>query len=165
MSNSTKKKGRRHRTVNRTPRPVGTVTAPRAGTTAPVTVPGQKGEPDLDRVLRKLGYGRLRVPAPAAPSEPAARRPAPRETAPHETAPRETAPLNKNARLTLEFLERADGGRTLEQVCDAVGWTPRTVARHLKTLADAGLAEQAEDGQWSATGTRSGANGERHLVS
>ncbi|MER5946560.1 helix-turn-helix domain-containing protein [Streptomyces sp. NPDC001904] len=162
MSNSTKKKGRRHRTVNRTPRPVGTVTAPRAETTASVTLPGQKSEPDLDRVLRNLGYGRLRVPAPAAPAEPTAparaveRRPA---------APHATAELNKNARLTLECLERAADGLTLEQVCEAVGWTPRTVTRHLRTLADTGLAEQAEDGLWSAAGARAGVAAERSLVS
>ncbi|MFJ4713626.1 helix-turn-helix domain-containing protein [Streptomyces sp. NPDC088785] len=156
MSNTTKKKGRRHRTVNRTPRPVGTVTAPRAESTAPVTLPGQKVEPDLDRVLRNLGYGRLRVPAPAGAAE---RRPAPRETAPRPPrTPQPTgetaAPLHKNARLTLEALARTAGGSTLDQVCAAVGWTPRTVARHLKTLADAGLAAQAEDGLWSATGSR-----------
>lgn len=167
MSNSTKKKGRRHRTVNRTPRPVGTVAAPRAEMTAQVTVPGQKSEPDLDRVLRNLGYGRLRVPAPAArraPTAPAEAAKAATE-AERSTAPRATAELNKNARLTLDSLERTAGGLTLEQVCEAVGWTPRTVTRHLKTLADAGLAEQTEDGQWSATGTPSGAAAERHLVS
>ncbi|WP_420036897.1 helix-turn-helix domain-containing protein [Streptomyces sp. cg28] len=167
MSNSTKKKGRRHRTVNRTPRPVGTVTAPRAETTAPVMVPGQKAEPDLDRVLRNLGYGRLRVPAPAARAVPTTPVPAAKtvKVAEPRPAPRATAELNKNARLTLESLERAADGLTLEQVCEAVGWTPRTVTRHLRTLADAGLAEQAEDGQWSAAGTPSGAAAERHLVS
>ncbi|WP_353946084.1 helix-turn-helix domain-containing protein [Streptomyces sp. HUAS MG91] len=171
MSNSTKKKGRRHRTVNRTPRPVGTVTAPRAGTTAPVTLPGQKTEPDLDRVLRNLGYGRLRVPAPAAPAVPtgpvtpaapaaptvAAAPVAPARSAERRPAPGPAAELNKNARLTLESLERAADALTLEQVCETVGWTPRTVTRHLRTLADVGLAEQSGDGQWSAT--------ERHPVS
>ncbi|MYW62920.1 helix-turn-helix domain-containing protein [Streptomyces sp. SID8379] len=181
MSNSTKKKGRKHRTVNRTPRPVGKATVPGARTAAAMPVPEQKGEPDLDRVLRGLGYGRLRVPAPtvpaarvtpaettaqaapaaqaappettaqAAPAAPAAQV-KPAESAPRRPAPEGAAPLNKNTRLTLDSLEQAPEGLTLEQVCEVVGWTPRTVTRHLKTLADGGLAAQAEDGRWSVAG-------------
>ncbi|WP_372346164.1 winged helix-turn-helix domain-containing protein [Streptomyces sp. KL116D] len=153
MSNRTKKKGRRHRTVNRTPRPVTTTTATAERTTAPV--PQQQSGPDVDRVLRRLGYGRLRVPAPAAPAPYRGERTAP----PAQAAPAPAAPaapaalgdLGKNTRLTWQRLEQAPDGMTLEQMCEAVGWTPRTVTRHLKALTDGGLAEQTEDGRWSAT--------------
>ncbi|MFI6874069.1 winged helix-turn-helix domain-containing protein [Streptomyces sp. NPDC050400] len=155
MSNRTKKKGRRHRTVNRTPRPVTTTTATAERTTAPV--PQQQSGPDVDRVLRRLGYGRLRVPAPAAPAPYPGERPTPpaRATPKAPATPAAQAPvalgdLGKNTRLTWQRLEQAPGGMTLEQMCEAVGWTPRTVSRHLKALADGGLAEQTEDGRWSA---------------
>ncbi|MCQ4209704.1 helix-turn-helix domain-containing protein [Streptomyces longispororuber] len=149
MSNRTKKKGRRHRTVNRTPRPVTTTAATAERTTAPV--PQQQSGPDVDRVLRRLGYGRLRVPAPAAPAPYPGERPAPAAPAtPAAQAPVALGDLGKNTRLTWQRLEQAPGGMTLEQMCEAVGWTPRTVSRHLKALADGGLAEQTEDGRWSA---------------
>ncbi|MEK8145394.1 hypothetical protein NKH18_40395 [Streptomyces sp. M10(2022)] len=46
----TKQKGRKHRRVNRTPRPVGPSGTGRAGRD-PRPVPGDEREPDLDRIL------------------------------------------------------------------------------------------------------------------
>ncbi|MHB9756034.1 winged helix-turn-helix domain-containing protein [Streptomyces sp. BYX5S] len=160
-TNRTKKKGRRHRTVNRTPRPVTRREAavePGATPTAAAVVPGQGSGPDLDRVLDRLGYGRLRFPAPtpapaSAPAPVSTPAPAPKDTV-AEPSPEQAqgvANLAKNTRLTLDRLAGAAHGLTLEQLCEEVGWTPRTVARHLKKLADGALAEQAEDGRWFAS--------------
>ncbi|MGD6741265.1 helix-turn-helix domain-containing protein [Streptomyces sp. BH106] len=179
MSNRAKKKGRKHRTVNRSPRPVTRRTA--VAEPAVGRVPEQTSGPDLDRVLSRLGYGRLRVPAPATPDTgPEAGAATPPEASPEaspETSPEagaeaspessseataETNPdagpeaspaLAKNTLLTLERLQEAAHGLTLEQLCEEVGWTHRTVTRHLKKLADSGLAEQAESGCWLASAT------------
>ncbi|WP_327673178.1 MULTISPECIES: winged helix-turn-helix domain-containing protein [unclassified Streptomyces] len=70
-----------------------------------------------------------------------------------EAGPGASPVLAKNTLLTLERLQEASLGLTLEQLCEAVGWTPRTVTRHLKKLADSGLAEQAENGCWLASAT------------
>ncbi|MHC5261411.1 winged helix-turn-helix domain-containing protein [Streptomyces sp. UC4497] len=167
MSNKAKKKGRKHRTVNRSPRPVTRRTAveePAVG-----RVPQQTSGPDLDRVLNRLGYRRLRVPAPATPdtspgagaqahpepSPEASPEPSPEVTAETSSSPGPGASpaLAKNTLLTLERLQEASHGLTLEQLCEAVGWTPRTVTRHLKKLTDSGLAEQAENGCWLASAT------------
>jgi hypothetical protein len=191
MSNRAKKKGRKHRTVNRSPRPV----TRRAAVAEPevARVPGQASGPDLDRVLSRLGYGRLRVPAPATPdagpetgaevhpeastevrpeasptaspemspeaspemSPAASPEPSPEVTpeTSSEAGPGASPALAKNTLLTLERLQEATHGLTLEQLCEAVGWTPRTVTRHLKKLTDSGLAAQAENGCWLASAT------------
>ncbi|WP_306317019.1 MULTISPECIES: helix-turn-helix domain-containing protein [unclassified Streptomyces] len=108
MSTRPKRKGRRHRKVNRTPRPVTRRTTATTTTTTTVAEP--------------------------------------------EARPASGPDLAKNTRATLGVLEAAAGGRlTVEEVCEAVGWTPRTVSRHLKTLADHGLAEQDGNGSWRAT--------------
>ncbi|MFJ9127170.1 winged helix-turn-helix domain-containing protein [Streptomyces sp. NPDC102340] len=175
MSNRAKKKGRKHRTVNRSPRPVTRRTA--VAEPAVGRVPQQTSGPDLDRVLDRLGYRRLRVPAPATPdtrqdagaeTTPEASPEASPEVAPEvssgasfgaspevrsEAGPGASPVLAKNTLLTLERLQEASLGLTLEQLCEAVGWTPRTVTRHLKKLADSGLAEQAENGCWLASAT------------
>lgn len=167
MSNSAKKKGRKHRRVNRSPRPVTRRTAveePAVG-----RVPQQTSGPDLDRVLSRLGYRRLRVPAPATPdTSPEVVAETSPETSPEaspatspeastvpspEAAPGASPALAKNTLLTLERLQEASHGLTLEQLCEEVGWTPRTVTRHLKKLTDSGLAEQAENGCWLASAT------------
>lgn len=104
---SKRQKGRRHRSVNRTPRPVGR---------------------------------RAAAPAPARPPVPP---PAPPAPAPVPPA------LGRHTARTYVHLAEA-GPHTVQELCEAVGYTPRTVTRHLEDLAGHGLATRAPDGRWAA---------------
>ncbi|MFZ3492077.1 helix-turn-helix domain-containing protein [Streptomyces sp. 5.8] len=51
------------------------------------------------------------------------------------------------------------GARTVQELCEAVGYTPRTINRHLEDLTRHGLAVCSTDGRWTAIrtpGTRAG---------
>ncbi|MEU6387930.1 helix-turn-helix domain-containing protein [Streptomyces sp. NPDC046939] len=124
-----KKKGRRHRTVNRTPRPVGSPSRPDP---TPATPEGARRQAPA-------------VPAPATE---------PRLDGERGGADAEViAKLNRTTHTTWSWLRQATPERawTVEEVSEAVGFTPRTVTRHLQTLATHGLADQDATGAWSAT--------------
>ncbi|MFJ6700371.1 hypothetical protein ACIQM4_30595 [Streptomyces sp. NPDC091272] len=125
-SRNNKQKGRKHRRVNRTPRPV-----------TPV-----------DR--RKDGPGRApaAVRAPAEAARPAAM--VPRPAAGVEQALADG--LSRHAQRTLTCLhDSGSAGATTEDLSEAVGFTARTVAKHLDGLSRCGLVEQDPGGRWSAT--------------
>ncbi|MEV1025778.1 hypothetical protein [Streptomyces sp. NPDC050264] len=133
-SRKTKRKGRRHRTVNRTPRPVGAARPDR---------------PSVPRTQTGEHAPVAAVPAPASEDrvEPA-RVLAPREGEPADGA----AALNRTTRATWSRLRQEPlRGWTVEEVSEAVGFTPRTVVRHLQTLAAHDLACQDSGGEWRAT--------------
>ncbi|MGW3245347.1 helix-turn-helix domain-containing protein [Streptomyces sp. NPDC001070] len=128
MSTRRHQKGRRHRTVNRTPRPVTPVHA------APATVP----------VPAPAG-----APAPAPPPGPSttANVPAPAEPRPEETG------LARTALKTLQQLRAAGtDGTTIDALSASVGYQPATIARHIDSLAAHHLVHQRE-GRWYAVTT------------
>ncbi|WP_394428235.1 helix-turn-helix domain-containing protein [Streptomyces sp. SGAir0957] len=134
-SKKSKKKGRRHRTVNRTPRPVGparTAARSRADLT-----------PAQDSERRQAPT----VPAPATEAQHDGER--------GRGDAEVVAKLNRTTHTTWTWLREAAPERawTVEEVSEAVGFTPRTVTRHLQTLATHGLAAQDDSGAWRTTAT------------
>lgn len=123
---SRKRKGRKHRTVNRTPRPVR-----RAVTATPVGAP---------------------VPRPAtAATATTTATPATTATAtPMPSPARSVESLGRHLARTYEQLG-AHGPQSAEELCETAGYTVRTITRHLADLARQGLAEQAADGRWAAS--------------
>ncbi|WP_171167425.1 hypothetical protein [Streptomyces sp. I05A-00742] len=103
---SKRQKGRRHRSVNRTPRPVG---GPRRPHARPVAVPG--GVPDAPDAVPGLGR--------------------------HE------------ARTWDRLRSYGAGGASVDELCAAVGYQPRTILKHVNGLAGQGLAELRGD-RWYA---------------
>ncbi|MGW7418191.1 helix-turn-helix domain-containing protein [Streptomyces sp. NPDC054863] len=60
--------------------------------------------------------------------------------------------LSRHAQRTLTCLHDSGGrGATTEDLSEAVGFTARTVAKHLDGLSRCGLVEQRGDGRWSVT--------------
>lgn len=108
-------KGRRHRTVNRVPRPVGPARTPAASSPAvgPAVVDDERGS----------------TPAP-------------------------DGSLGHHAARTWQELQSAGGaGITVDELCTAVGYQSRTILKHLKVLAEDGLAEPYGE-RWRPTGQR-----------
>ncbi|WP_078871549.1 hypothetical protein [Streptomyces caatingaensis] len=95
---SKRQKGRRHRRVNRTPRPVG----PSRPRTRPE--PERTVVPDLGRHTARTWDG---------------------------------------------LCSYGTGGASVEELCAAVGYQPRTILKHVSGLAGQGLAEQRGD-RWYA---------------
>ncbi|CAM5290812.1 hypothetical protein [Streptomyces abikoensis] len=115
---SKRQKGRRHRRVNRTPRPVGAGRL-RAAAAAP--------RPAVARTASQPAG----TAAPVTPAAP----PAPAPAAP-------VAELGRHAARTWESLRTCGPeGASLEELCTAAGYQPRTVTKHVQGLADLGLAE------------------------
>lgn len=103
---SKRQKGRRHRRVNRTPRPVGSSRPPAAR---------PESHPD----------------SPSAPR------------------------LGRHAARTWDGLRsRGAGGASVDELCGAVGYQPRTILRHIDELAGHGLAERRGDRWYAAGGGR-----------
>ncbi|MGK5545172.1 hypothetical protein ACSNOH_10625 [Streptomyces sp. URMC 127] len=122
---SKRQKGRRHRRVNRTPRPVGAGRL-RAAAAAP--------RPAVARTASQPA-GTAAPAAPAAPVAPAA-------TAPPAVPAAPVAELGRHAARTWESLRTCGPeGASLEELCAAAGYQPRTVTKHVQGLADLGLAE------------------------
>ncbi|MFJ5271158.1 hypothetical protein [Streptomyces sp. NPDC088358] len=166
------RKGRRHRTVNMTPRPVGRAGAPRAvppATAGREEVAAGRGTPPTDRGARVAGReepaaGREEPntgrEAPATGGEgvrTAARAPLPEQNQGDEDHPavlrrvRESG-LSRHAVRTWEQLASAGvQGSGLDELCAAVGFQEATVLRHLKGLADQGLVVR-EESLWRAAG-------------
>ncbi|MFI0977313.1 winged helix-turn-helix domain-containing protein [Streptomyces sp. NPDC021093] len=60
--------------------------------------------------------------------------------------------VSRHAQRTLDCLHDSGArGATTEDLSEAVGFTARTVAKHLDGLSRCGLVEQRGDGRWSAT--------------
>lgn len=173
------RKGRRHRTVNMTPRPVGRAGVPRAVPPATagreevaagrVTSPAGReqraagrGEPAAGRAEARAGSETARradegVSTPAHAPLPGQSQPLPGQSQGDEEYPavlrrvRESG-LSRHAVSTWEQLASAGvKGSALDELCAAVGFQEATVLRHLKGLADQGLVVREED-RWRATG-------------
>lgn len=152
MSTRRHQKGRKHRTVNRTPRPVA-ATAPVDGRPA-----SRPASPATALAAAPAG-----VPAPVvapAPAAPAPVAPAPRSeqspergpgARPEPAAERRPEPaLPRTALKTLEQLRAAGGdGTTVDDLSAVVGYQPATIVRHIDTLVAAELVHQ-RDGRWYA---------------
>jgi predicted ArsR family transcriptional regulator len=60
--------------------------------------------------------------------------------------------LGQNAVRTWQEVRSAgDGGITVDELCTAVGYQSRTILKHLKVLAQDGLAEPHGE-RWRSTG-------------
>ncbi|UNZ16466.1 hypothetical protein [Streptomyces sp. 891-h] len=149
---SKRQKGRKHRRVNRTPRPVASATRARA-----------------TRATGTLGT-RTDAPAPRpAPAPETSHQTAPQTTAPQANAPQADAAgartpeavgelfrtpvrdggLGQSAGRTWERVREAGArGATVEELAAAVGYQERTVLKHLQGLAEHGLAEQDGTDRW-----------------
>ncbi|MFJ7205847.1 hypothetical protein ACIQWR_20215 [Streptomyces sp. NPDC098789] len=143
---SRRQKGRKHREVNRTPRPVGR---------APLRLPGSSprkrrspaAQPAGGAVAAPAAAEAVRVPAPAAGS------PGDTGPAPVFTVPVSGGGLGLPAARTWQGL-RGSGpaGASVAELCAAAGFTAPTVVRHLRALAGFGLARRSEGGQvWHPT--------------
>ncbi|MCZ4123606.1 hypothetical protein [Streptomyces sp. H39-S7] len=144
-------KGRRHRTVNRNPRPVGIARPPAAPRT-----PAASG-PATGRTVVADEQSGTRAPET---SQPAARQqPATPEKPVAPDAPRssEAVPdggLGHHAVRTWQEVQSAgDDGITVDELCTAVGYQSRTILKHLKVLAQDGLAEPHGE-RWRSTGQK-----------
>ncbi|MFE9330134.1 hypothetical protein [Streptomyces sp. NPDC006925] len=168
---SKRQKGRKHRTVNRTPRPVGSAvrTRPVRATATGLTA-ADRAAPDRTAAAGPA----VRTEAPAARPVPAPGG-TPRGTP--ETAPRtgpgqgaQSAPrpasgseaadelfrtpardggLGQSAGRTWDRVRAAGAsGTTVEELSASVGYQERTVLKHLLGLAEHGLAEQHGPGRW-----------------
>ncbi|MCM2417328.1 hypothetical protein [Streptomyces sp. RKAG293] len=131
-------KGRRHRTVNRNPRPAG-----------PARPPAAPRTPAAGRVVPEEEQGATRTPETSAQPAKAAKPDAPRASEPVADGG-----LGHHAARTWEEVRSAgDGGITVEELCTAVGYQSRTVLKHLKVLAQDGLAEPFGE-RWRPTGQK-----------
>ncbi|MFE0632691.1 hypothetical protein ACFW3D_37775 [Streptomyces sp. NPDC058864] len=169
MSTRRHQKGRKHRTVNRTPRPVAPV---RTGTAAGTATPPAPPVPADPAVPSRTAVAAPAVPAPAAPpvapaastvpAPSAAPAPAPgpapataaTPSVPPPAAPRpEESGLARTALKTLQQLRAAGSdGTTIDALSESVGYQPATIARHIDSLAAHHLVHQ-RDGLWYAVTT------------
>lgn len=156
MSTRRHQKGRRHRTVNRTPRPVAPVSAAEAATPAtPAATPAPPPAPAPGPApTTPTTPAPLPVPAPAPAPTPSPV-PAPAAvTVPSPAGPRpEEAGLARTALKTLQQLRAAGSdGTTIEALSVSVGYQPATITRHIDSLAAHHLVHQ-RDGRWYAVTT------------
>ncbi|MFI9102189.1 hypothetical protein ACIGXA_16850 [Streptomyces fildesensis] len=139
-------KGRRHRTVNRNPRPAGPARPPAAPR------PPAASGPAAARVVAEEEQGATRTPesSPHAPQTAKTAKP----DAPRASEPVPDGGLGHHAARTWEEVRSAgDGGITVEELCTAVGYQSRTILKHLKVLAQDGLAEPFGE-RWRPTGQK-----------
>jgi DNA-binding transcriptional ArsR family regulator len=142
-------KGRKHRRVNLTPRPV-TPLAQRAdrADAGPVAAPAA-----VEAAPPAAGTAPSAVDAAptAAGAAPDATEAAP-SSAGSGAGEASAEGLSRNAQRTLARLyESGPQGATPADLGEAVGYTVRTVTRHLAGLARNGLVVRQADGRWSAT--------------
>ncbi|MFD7029280.1 hypothetical protein ACFWAR_14720 [Streptomyces sp. NPDC059917] len=143
---SRRQKGRKHREVNRTPRPVGR---------APLRLPGSSPRKRRPPAARAVEVATAVAPVPAPAPAPEARGPRDGDTgpAPVFTVPVSGGGLGLPAARTWQGL-RGSGpaGASVAELCATAGFTAPTVVRHLRALADFGLARRSEGGQvWHPT--------------
>ncbi|MCM2430446.1 hypothetical protein [Streptomyces sp. RKAG337] len=134
-------KGRRHRTVNRNPRPAG-----------PARPPAAPRAPAAGRVVPEEEQSATRTPETSA--QPAKAAKAAKPDVPRASEPVADGGLGHHAARTWEEVRSAgDGCITVEELCTAVGYQSRTVLKHLKVLAQDGLAEPFGE-RWRPTGQK-----------
>ncbi|MEW2218578.1 hypothetical protein AB0939_04575 [Streptomyces sp. NPDC006990] len=186
---SKRQKGRRHRTVDRTPRPVGSavrarsVRATAADRTAPDAAAPDRTAAHGTAPHRTEAPATRPVPAPggtplgtseAAPRSGPGQRPqrAPRPPSGSEAAdelfrtPARDGGLGQSAGRTWDRVRAAGAsGTTVEELSASVGYQERTVLKHLLGLAEHGLAEQHGPGRWRPVCEDGAEPGdERHVV-
>ncbi|MFD4757200.1 MULTISPECIES: hypothetical protein [unclassified Streptomyces] len=161
MAKRRQQKGRKHRQVNRTPRPVTRTGAARlvAAAGGPER-PRPAGTPDAPTTARTSTPAASAPPAPApapqdapaAPEVPApARRTAPVVEAGDLFAPAAAGGLGRSAARTFAQLrEGGPAGLALDELAERAGFQPNTVGKHLSGLAERGVAERRGD-RWYAT--------------
>ncbi|WP_431981218.1 helix-turn-helix domain-containing protein [Streptomyces qinglanensis] len=169
---SKRQKGRKHRTVNRTPRPAGSAVRARpvrataaAGTAADRTAAdrtaaahGPAGRPEAParRPVPAPGGTPRGTPEAAPKTTPdqapeSAPQPAPGPGAADELfrTPARDGGLGQSAGRTWDRVRAAGAsGTTVEELSASVGYQERTVLKHLLGLAEHGLAEQHGPGRW-----------------
>ncbi|MEU6344712.1 hypothetical protein ABZ883_27605 [Streptomyces sp. NPDC046977] len=139
MSTRRNQKGRKHRTVNRTPRPVAAA-APVAG--RPVARPVSPSSAPAAAPARG--------PAPVEAAVPVAPAPRSEQSPERRPEPQPEPALPRTALKTLEQLRAAGGdGTTIDDLSATVGYQPATIVRHIDTLVAAELVHQ-RDGRWYA---------------
>ncbi|MEU6444894.1 hypothetical protein [Streptomyces sp. NPDC047046] len=158
MAKRRQQKGRKHRQVNRTPRPVTRTGAARltaaaggperprpAGTPAATTTAATTATVPTAPAARHAG-------APAAPETPVpARRPAPVVELGDLFAPAAAGGLGRSAARTFAQLrEGGTEGLALDQLAERAGFQPNTVGKHLSGLAERGVAQRRGE-RWYAT--------------
>ncbi|MFD4989146.1 helix-turn-helix domain-containing protein [Streptomyces sp. NPDC058374] len=148
-----KQKGRRHRTVNRTPRPVTRSRPPGSagqgtGPTAP-TATARTAASAAPRPAAETASAGTRAAAPPEPPRQAS--PAPLPDAPAELfAPVGAGGLGRTAERSWRHLAAAGAeGAGLDEVSAAVGYQQATVTRHLEGLAERGFA-RVDGERWYA---------------
>lgn len=136
-------KGRRHRTVNRTPRPVGparrpTVPVPAASVATAVSEANPASQ--HHRGEQAVQHGADRAPTRKE-----------RNGEPSADPPGDSG-LGRHATRTWQQLQAMGAaGTTVEELSVSVGYQSRTILKHLKTMAGQGMAEQRGD-RWHPTG-------------
>ncbi|SER96914.1 helix-turn-helix transcriptional regulator [Streptomyces qinglanensis] len=180
---SKRQKGRKHRTVNRTPRPVGSavrarpVRATAADRTAPDRTAAERTAAAHGPAVRTEAPAHRPVPAPGDdtprgtpetaprtapdPAPESAPQPAPGPGAADELfrTPARDGGLGQSAGRTWDRVRAAGAsGTTVEELSASVGYQERTVLKHLLGLAEHGLAEQHGPGRWRpvSEGTEAG---------
>ncbi|MFI5808228.1 hypothetical protein [Streptomyces sp. NPDC051561] len=149
---SKKQKGRRHRTVNRTPRPVSATRSPHRE--RPAAQP-HTAAPTAGRVTPQpvaavpAGRRAPSVPIPA-PSKAAVVPSGPSGPSDGDDTESLGGDLGRHVRRT--WAELREEGSSVPELADRAGYTGRTVLKHLTELAERGLAEQDTDGCWRQTG-------------
>ncbi|MBB6435793.1 hypothetical protein [Streptomyces candidus] len=158
----TARKGRKHRRVNLTPRPV--TPAARRKDRAAGTQPGAEGAAAAGIAQEAQAAPTAEVTtkvraAPQAEDTPGDEAAAAGGVASADTVPGTAAleGLSRNAQRTLSCLYGSGAhGATPEDLGEAVGYTARTVAKHLDGLARNGLVVRQADGRWCAVGPQPG---------
>ncbi|WP_428815073.1 hypothetical protein SALCHL_005634 [Streptomyces albus subsp. chlorinus] len=170
---SKRQKGRKHRKVNRTPRPVGPagrVTATRATAratasprptatddrpAAPVPEPSHEPRPAGGReqvreprpVHERASVGASEAASGSAPSSRPA--PTPADLGALFRTPARDGGLGQSAARTWNQVRRAGAaGTTVEELAAEVGYQARTVLKHLQGLAEHGMVEECAPDRW-----------------
>ncbi|WP_433544139.1 hypothetical protein ACQPZG_02780 (plasmid) [Streptomyces sp. CA-294286] len=158
----TAKKGRKHRRVNLTPRPV-TPAARRedrsAGERAAAEGAAAAEVARETRAAPQAGAAPQTEVAPQPGAAPAGAVASAGAVAPADAVSATAAleGLSRNAQRTLACLyDTGAHGATPEALGEAVGYTARTVAKHLDGLARNGLVVRQADGRWSAVDPQPG---------
>jgi hypothetical protein len=132
---SKSQKGRRHRTVNRRPRPVGSAAGP-----VPVEVRVPVNQAEKAEKTEKTE----KVAAAVASAE--------EGVGPlFQTAQRDGGLGLPAARTWRHLLESDRSGATVEEISATVGYQPQTIGRHVSGLLKYGMVRESE-GRWYPTG-------------
>lgn len=138
---SKREKGRKHRTVNRTPRPVGAARQPTAVSPAPAAPAAGMDRASERSDVREAPRGPARAPSESK-----------EEDGPLFYNRVSDGGLGHHAARTWHHVKLAGAeGTTVDELCQTVGYQPPTILKHLNGLARYGMAEQRGD-RWHSTG-------------